>query len=147
MLNSPRLLSQWLLGCSLVLGSASGLAYRDISNAIPPLSGSSMTLAATPADSVVVLDYGADIEGFSTFEVLDAGARGSTLEITYSETAADLETYYMVSKFELHSTTMKTCANQGFCRRAMGRTAWLRPWIRTVSLESCSTGPRTTRIA
>ncbi|EUC43588.1 glycoside hydrolase family 78 protein [Bipolaris oryzae ATCC 44560] len=44
---------------------------------------------------VIVLDYGANVEGFPTFQVLSAMGDTSGLEITYSESREVLDNYYM----------------------------------------------------
>jgi hypothetical protein len=46
---------------------------------------------------VIVLDYGANVEGHPTFQVISAAGDTSVLEVTYSETKAVLNSFYMVS--------------------------------------------------
>ncbi|UKZ83809.1 hypothetical protein TrVFT333_011622 [Trichoderma virens FT-333] len=57
------------------------------SDEIITLNGSS----TSPA--IKVLDYGFDVEGFPTFEVVSASGDTSCLEITYSETKVNLNSY------------------------------------------------------
>lgn len=57
------------------------------SNGTVNLDGS----ASSPA--IVILDYGQDVEGFPTFEVVSASGDTSRLEITYSETRIILDSY------------------------------------------------------
>ncbi|USP74650.1 glycoside hydrolase family 78 protein [Curvularia clavata] len=45
--------------------------------------------------SVIVLDYGANVEGFPTFQVLSATGDTAGLEITYSESRDVLDSFYM----------------------------------------------------
>jgi hypothetical protein len=49
------------------------------------------------APGVVVLDYGVNVEGYPTFQVLSTTGDTSGVEITYSESKAVLENFYMVS--------------------------------------------------
>lgn len=51
---------------------------------------------STTAAGVVVLDYGFNVEGYPTFQVVSATGDTSKLEITYSETKAVLDGFYMV---------------------------------------------------
>lgn len=54
---------------------------------------------------VIVLDYGANVEGFPTFQVLSATGDTSGLEITYSESREVLDSFYVVSaSLEVSST-------------------------------------------
>lgn len=60
-------------------------------------SNSKFTLRGSPsALGVVVLDYGANVEGLPTFQVVSASGDTSRLEITYGETKAVLDSSYMV---------------------------------------------------
>lgn len=60
-------------------------------------SNGTVTIKGTPtAPGVVVLDYGANVEGHPTFQVLSATGDTSGLEITYSEIKAVLDNFYMV---------------------------------------------------
>jgi hypothetical protein len=45
----------------------------------------------SPPSSVTILDYGGNVEGFPTFEVVSASGDTSGLEVTYSETLGVLE--------------------------------------------------------
>jgi hypothetical protein len=81
---------------------------------LAPIFGSNGTLTikgTIAAPGVVVLDYGANVEGHPTFRILSATGDTSGLEITYSETKTVLDRFYMVSApskaFELFSNTCK----------------------------------------
>lgn len=60
--------------------------------------------------SVIILDYGKDVEGYPTFNVLRRSEKTSVFEISYSETRAMLN-FYMVS-FGLRFSRLKWCAGQ-----------------------------------
>ncbi|PVI03304.1 glycoside hydrolase family 78 protein [Periconia macrospinosa] len=49
----------------------------------------------TTAPGVVVLDYGSNVEGHPTFQIVSTTGDTSKLEITYSETRAVLDSFYM----------------------------------------------------
>jgi hypothetical protein len=71
----------------------------DENSNLAVIYGSNRTITlkgSTVAPGVVVLDYGANVEGHPTFQVLSATGNTSVLEITYSETRAVLDTFYMV---------------------------------------------------
>jgi len=77
-----------------------------------------MTLSgATTAPSIIVLDYGANVEGHPTFEVLSAAGDTSGLEITYSESKEVLDSFYMV---RLTLQLLKASTDQ--CYRAMAQS-------------------------
>ncbi|CAG5150723.1 uncharacterized protein ALTATR162_LOCUS2754 [Alternaria atra] len=48
-------------------------------------SNSTITLKGNSITSEVILDYGANVEGFPTFEVISASGDTSGLQVTYSE--------------------------------------------------------------
>lgn len=60
-------------------------------------SNDTMSIKGSPtAPGVVVLDYGSNMEGYPTFQVVSATGDTSMLEITYNETRAVLDGFYMV---------------------------------------------------
>ena len=68
-------------------------------SSIPTIFGSNGTVilkATTSTPGVVVLDYGSNVEGHPTFQVLTATGDTSRLEVTYSESLAVLNGFYMV---------------------------------------------------
>ncbi|KAI4614875.1 hypothetical protein J4E80_006379 [Alternaria sp. BMP 0032] len=67
---------------------------NDSLSAIFGSNGTTTLKGTTTAPGVVVLDYGANVEGHPTFEVLSATGDTSGLEITYSETRAVLDSFY-----------------------------------------------------
>lgn len=46
---------------------------------------------------MTVLDYGANVEGYPTFQVFSATGDTSGLEITYSESRELIDSFYVVS--------------------------------------------------
>jgi len=73
---------------------------RQANDSLPAIFGSNDTVTLkgnTTASGVVVFDYGVNVEGHPTFEVLSATGDTSGLEITYSETKAVLDNFYTVS--------------------------------------------------
>ena len=73
-----------------------GSSYDDQSNNrtanIILASNHTVTLNGnSPASSVTIIDYGSNVEGFPTFEVVSATGDTSGFEITYSETLGVLE--------------------------------------------------------
>ncbi|OAG06153.1 alpha-L-rhamnosidase [Paraphaeosphaeria sporulosa] len=67
-------------------------------NSVASIFGSNGTFSikgTTTAPGVIVLDYGRDVEGHPTFEVVSATGDTSCLEITYSETETVLDGFYM----------------------------------------------------
>lgn len=64
-----------------------------------PIYGSNGTVTIKGTNStphVIILDYGANVEGIPTFQVISATGDTSCLEITYSESREVLDSYYMV---------------------------------------------------
>lgn len=68
----------------------------------PPRADASLTtardgpivLSSTTAEGgILVLDYGANVEGIPSFEVMSATGDTQVFEITYSETKAGLDLY------------------------------------------------------
>jgi hypothetical protein len=69
-------------------------------DSLTPIFGSNDTITikgTTTTPGVVVLDYGANVEGHPTFQILSATGDTSQLEITYSESRTVLDSFYMVS--------------------------------------------------
>lgn len=106
-LSKPALLV-FLMGAETAaeqtLSSREPARLDDLPNhandSLPTIFGSNgtITVKGTTADpGVVVLDYGANVEGLPTFQVLSATGDTSRLEITYSESRPVLDNYYMVS--------------------------------------------------
>jgi hypothetical protein len=85
----------------------------------------------TTVPGVVVLDYGANVEGHPTFEVISATGDTSGLEITYSETRAVLDSFYMASLtlLVLEAYTDPSC-------RAMAHSLWPQLWTPTESINT-----------
>jgi hypothetical protein len=68
-------------------------------NSLTPIFGSNGTVTikgTTTTPGIVVLDYGTNVEGHPTFEILSATGDTSRLEITYSESKRVLDSFYMV---------------------------------------------------
>lgn len=68
-------------------------------NSVVPIYATNGTIMIKGSEStpgVIVLDYGANVEGFPTFQVLSATGDTSGLEITYSESREVLDSFYMV---------------------------------------------------
>lgn len=63
------------------------------------ISGSSgvQILNASAAESVVILDYGHEVEGIPSFEVLDHQGDTSLFEISYAESLASFSQYMVCS--------------------------------------------------
>lgn len=57
--------------------------------------------------SIVVLDYGRNVEGLASFEVIRRAGDTSVFEMSYSETRALLDSY-MVSKDSYENTRKQT---------------------------------------
>jgi hypothetical protein len=67
---------------------------------LAPIFGSNGTITikgTSAAPGVIVLDYGANVEGQPTFQVVSTTGDTSVFEITYSETKAVLDEFYMAS--------------------------------------------------
>ena len=134
-----------LLACLTVAEAAIIPSSRSLhpvqraNDSLPAIFGSNDTITlkgTTTAPGVVVLDYGANVEGHPTFEVLSAAGDTSGLEITYSETKAVLDSFYTVS---LTPQVLET--NTDPCCRAMVQSLWLQPWTTTESISIMSLGP------
>lgn len=89
---APTLLT-WLNASSAAFAQTSAFSKATIfgSNGTITLKGN----ATTPA--VVLLDYGHNVEGFPTFEVISTSGDVSGFKIRYSETKAVLESNPNVS--------------------------------------------------
>jgi hypothetical protein len=112
---------------------------RRVNDSLPPIFGSTniTTLKGnTTAPGVVIFDYGANVEGHPTFEVLSAAGDTSGLEITYSETKAVLDSFYTVS---LTLQVLETYTDP--CCRAMVQSLWPQLWTTTESISTMSLGP------
>lgn len=82
---------------------------------------------------VIVLDYGANVEGLPTFQVLSATGDTSGLEITYSESREVLDSFYVViTLIEISS------AYTNLMNRAMDLLHWPQQWTPTESIDTTS---------
>lgn len=74
---------------AIILLASSGSAFTKsiTSNATSTIFGSkdTITLKGNSTTSEVILDYGANVEGFPTFEVITTDGDTSDFQITYSE--------------------------------------------------------------
>jgi len=112
---------------------------HQANDSLPAIFGSNdtTTLKGTAAaPGVIILDYGANVEGHPTFEVLSATGDTSGLEITYSETRAVLDSFYTVS---LTPQVLETHTDP--CRRAMVQSLWPQLWTLTESISTMLLGP------
>ena len=134
-----------LLACLTVAEAATTPRSQSLhpvqraNDSLPAIFGSNDTTTlrgTTTAPGVVVLDYGANVEGHPTFEVLSATGDTSGLEITYSETRAVLDSFYTVSL-----TTQVLETHTDSYGRAMVQSLWPQPWTRTESISTMSLGP------
>jgi hypothetical protein len=96
-----------LLACLTVAETAASQTFQSQQHDLPyPANDSLATIfgsndiitikGGTTSPGVVVLDYGANVEGHPTFQVISAIGDTSGLEITYSESKSVLENFYMV---------------------------------------------------
>lgn len=98
MLVPKSVLLAWLTASQVAATSQPHPNHGNGSLAVIYGSNGTVTLKGTAsAPGVVVLDYGANVEGHPTFQVLSATGDTSVLEITYSETRAVLDSFYMAS--------------------------------------------------
>lgn len=76
----------------------SGLSFSTSNSSVPiyATNGTFTIKRSKSTPGVVVLDYGINVEGFPTFQVLSAIGDTSGLEITYSESREVLDNHYMV---------------------------------------------------
>jgi hypothetical protein len=61
-------------------------------------------LMSNGTSSIVILDYGHEVEGIPSFEVLSKAGDTSLFEISYAESLAAFDTY-MVSRYSINTTT------------------------------------------
>ena len=75
------------------------------------ISGASgiQTLNASATGSVIILDYGHEVEGIPSFEVLSHQGDTSLFEISYAESLASFSQYMVCSVEEPGKTCRKTC--------------------------------------
>jgi len=114
-------------------GSRSVHPVRQANDSLLAIFGSNGTFSlngTTTAPGVIVLDYGANVEGHPTFEVLSAAGDTSRLEITYSETKAVLDSFYMVS----YTLQVPEAYTDSSCR-AMVQSLWPQLWTTTESIS------------
>lgn len=105
------LLKSAILGLMIAAAAASGDIVRPrqplqqknplgaTNNSSPTIFGSNGTIVLKGTSSnpgVVILDYGSNVEGHPTFQVLSVTGDTSRLEVTYSESLAVLNEFYMV---------------------------------------------------
>jgi hypothetical protein len=102
------------------------------SNHTITLNGNSSSSSAT------ILDYGGNVEGFPTFEVVSASGDTSGLEVTYSETLGVLEdnSNVRIQKIEITQNDTDCCT----CR-SMALSDWRLPWILTGLTTTTSRKP------
>ncbi|KAI0017864.1 alpha-L-rhamnosidase [Xylariomycetidae sp. FL0641] len=87
------------LASALSVGKPRGVVSKDSSSTqandvVHSVSGGTVSLSADGSGpAIVVLDYGYDVEGLPTFEVVDAKGDTSMLEITYGEPRAAVDLY------------------------------------------------------
>lgn len=93
-----------LLHSCVGVANPSRPAYRPVTYATSngePIAVSDSTVFKLSSDgnspSIVILDYGKDIEGYGTFQVIRKAGNTSVFETSYSETRALLDSY-MVSE-------------------------------------------------
>ncbi|KAI9329218.1 glycoside hydrolase family 78 protein [Zopfochytrium polystomum] len=78
------------------LVSSPSSSSSAVAAAVAATDPSPIVLTSSPGSpAVVVVDHGADIEGFPTFEVVSAAGDTSRLEITYAEVRSVLDANYM----------------------------------------------------
>lgn len=72
---------------------------RQANNSLTPIFGTNDTVTikgTTISPGIVVLDYGTNVEGHPTFQIISATGNTARLEITYSESKTVLDSFYMV---------------------------------------------------
>ena len=102
--------------------SAEGLA-SDPTTIILGSNGT-ITLRGNSSTSEVILDYGANVEGFPTFEIISVSGDTSGLQVTYSESLAVL-----LSSPTVRVPIANTRVQLADSCRAMARLDWPLPWI------------------
>lgn len=83
--------------------------------------------STTPA--VFLLDYGRNVEGFPTFEVVSASGKVDGFKIRYSETKAVLQSNPNVRPSHCAQRLIQELTSED---RAMALPVWQLPWTRTV---------------
>ncbi|KAK2039476.1 alpha-L-rhamnosidase [Colletotrichum somersetense] len=78
---------------SPVTGTKSAPGFRNNGTVLLGSNGTTTLVSDGTAPAVVVLDYGQNVEGHPTFEVVSASGDTSGLEITYAESEAALGSY------------------------------------------------------
>lgn len=114
----------------LWLNAAPAALAQNLSSSGATIFGSNGTITLkgnTTTPVVVLLDYGHNVEGFPTFEVLSASGDVEGLKIRYSETKAVLDSNPNVSHPQAYSALVLTSWH-----RAMVPPAWQPQWTRTV---------------
>jgi hypothetical protein len=93
-----------------------GSSYHDWSynRTASIIYGSNYTITLngnSSPSSVTILDYGGNVEGFPTFEVLSASGDTSGLEITYNETLGAFEdnSNVRIQKIEITQNDTDCC--------------------------------------
>lgn len=71
-------------------GHIHGATSDDVNKTIFGTNGTITLLGTSPTSGTLVLDYGSNVEGFPTFDVISANGDTSALEITYSESLSIL---------------------------------------------------------
>jgi hypothetical protein len=89
------------LGLSAITGAAVTRTHPHPPRADAPLitahDGPIVLSSTTIGGGILVLDYGAEVEGIPAFEVVSATGDTSVFEMTYSETKAALSLYMVRS--------------------------------------------------
>lgn len=85
------------LGLAAIAGAAVTPRHPHPPRADPQLitaqDGPIVLSSSATEDGIRVLDYGANVEGIPSFEVVSATGEAPVLEITYSESKAGLDLY------------------------------------------------------
>jgi hypothetical protein len=98
-------------------------------------SNSTITLKGNSTTSEVILDYGANVEGFPTFEVISASGDTSGLQVTYSESLPVL-----LSSPTVRVSIAYTRVQPANPCRAMAHLDWPPLWIPIESTATTSPG-------
>jgi hypothetical protein len=103
-------------------------------------SNGTITLRGNSSTSEVILDYGANVEGFPTFEIISVSGDTSGLQITYSESLAVL-----LSSSTVRLSKANTRVQLADSCRAMVRLDWPLPWIPIELITTTLPSQRTKR--
>lgn len=94
-----------ILLCKALYSSPRQPAYEPITysstidNIVPVNNATVYKLSSNGSSpAIIVLDYGQDVEGYATFEVVGQSGNTSVFEMTYGETRAVLDLYMVGSR-------------------------------------------------